>query len=131
MIVGIDHVAITVADLDATCRFYDHVLGATVEEEYEIGGRIAVKRVVFGRAILNIHQQDNGVELVARAPLPGSTDICFGWDGDIEQARTRLESRGVTVIEGPVPRTSAGGRPGKSVYFRDPDGNLIELLAAD
>jgi catechol 2,3-dioxygenase-like lactoylglutathione lyase family enzyme len=131
MIRGIDHVAITVSDLDATCRFYADVLGATVEEAYEIGGRIAVKRVAFGKAILNIHQQGNGVDLVARLPTPGSTDICFRWDGNAEEARTMLEARGVELVEGPVPRVSADGRAGSSVYFRDPDGNLVELLAAD
>lgn len=129
MIRGIDHVAITVADLDAACEFYAHVLGARVEEAYEIGGRIAVKRVAFGQAILNIHQQGNGVDLVARQPLPGSTDICFRWAGDINAAKTQLESRGVTVIEGPVARISADGFAGNSVYFRDLDGNLVELLA--
>jgi catechol 2,3-dioxygenase-like lactoylglutathione lyase family enzyme len=129
MIQGIDHVAITVADLDATCAFYAHVLGATVEEAYEIGGRIAVKRVAFGQAILNIHQQGNNVDLVARQPMPGSVDICFRWQGNIEAAKAQLEGRGVAVIEGPVARTSADGIPGSSVYFRDPDGNLVELLA--
>ncbi len=129
MISGIDHVAITVADLDATCAFYAHVLGAQVEEAYEIGGRIAVKRVALGQAILNIHQQGNGVELVARQPVPGSVDICFRWLGDIVAAKAQLESRGVTVIEGPAARTSADAIPGQSVYFRDLDGNLVELLA--
>lgn len=129
MIRGIDHVAITVADLDAACAFYARVLGASVEEEYEIGGRIAVKRVAFGQAILNIHQQGNGVDLVARQPMPGSVDICFRWQGDIAVAQVQLESRGVTVIEGPVARTTADGISAYSVYFRDPDGNLIELMA--
>ena len=129
MIRGIDHVAITVADLDASCAFYAHVLGATVEETYEIGGRVAVKRVAFGQAILNIHLQGNAVDLVARQPTPGSVDICFRWDGPIGSVKAQLESQGVTVIEGPVARTSADGVSGNSVYFRDPDGNLVELLA--
>ena len=129
MIRGIDHVAITVADLDASCAFYALVLGAAVAEAYEIGGCIAVKRVAFGQAILNIHQQGNGVDLVARQPTPGSVDICFRWQGSIVAAKTQLESRGVSVIEGPVARTSADGVSGNSVYFRDPDGNLVELLA--
>ena len=129
MIQGIDHVAITVADLDAACDFYSRVLGAVVEEEYEINGRIAVKRVAFGQAILNVHQQGNGVDLVARQPLPGSTDICFRWQGGIEAAKAMLDSRGIDVIEGPVARTSADGKPAVSVYFRDLDGNLVELLA--
>lgn len=129
MIQGIDHIAITVADLDAACAFYARVLGAVVEEEYEIGGRIAVKRVAFGKAIFNIHQKGNGVDLVARQPVPGSTDVCFRWQGGIEEAKTMLESRGIEVIEGPVARTSADGKKAMSVYFRDLDGNLVELLA--
>lgn len=129
MIQGIDHVAVTVADLDAACDFYVRVLGARVEEEYEIGERIAVKRVAFGQAILNVHQQGNGVDLVARQPLPGSTDICFRWSGNIDAAKAMLESKGVAVIEGPVARTSADGLAAQSVYFRDLDGNLMELLA--
>lgn len=129
MIQGIDHVAITVADLDAACAFYSRVLGAVVEESYEIGGRIAVKRVAFGKAIFNVHQQGNGVDLVARKPQPGSADICFRWAGDIAAAKAMLESHGVGVIEGPVERTSADGLAASSVYFRDLDGNLLELLA--
>lgn len=129
MIRGYDHIAITVADLDATCGFYADVLGARVEESYEIGGKIAVKRVAFGGAIMNIHQQGNGVDLVATQPLPGSADICFRWDGTIEQAQGLLTDRGIEIIEGPVERISADDQPGSSVYFRDLDGNLIELLA--
>jgi catechol 2,3-dioxygenase-like lactoylglutathione lyase family enzyme len=130
MIRGIDHVAITVADLDATCRFYEHALDAKIEESYEIAGKLVVRRVAIGRAILNIHQQGNGVDLVARHPLPGSTDICFRWDGAIAEAKAQLEARGIAIIEGPVERISADAKPASSVYFRDPDGNLVELLAA-
>jgi catechol 2,3-dioxygenase-like lactoylglutathione lyase family enzyme len=129
MIRGIDHVAITVADLDATCRFYERVLGARIEESYEVDGRIIVRRVALGRAILNVHQQGNGVKLVARHPTPGSTDICFRWEGTVAEAQQRLESCGVAVVEGPASRTSADGQPASSVYFHDPDGNLVELLA--
>lgn len=130
MVRGIDHVAITVADLDATCRFYTHVLDARIEESYVIGGKLAVRRVAVGQAILNIHQYGNGVDLVARQPQPGSVDICFRWDGGIDSAKQLLESRDVEIIEGPVDRISADAKPGSSVYFRDPDGNLVELLAA-
>ena len=129
MIRGIDHVAITVADLDATCDFYARVLDAKVEESYEVDGRLIVRRVALGRAILNVHQQGNGVDLVARHPLPGSADICFRWDGTIEAAQRLLESRGVAIVEGPARRISAAGEPASSVYFHDPDGNLVELLA--
>ncbi|MEZ5735426.1 MAG: VOC family protein [Novosphingobium sp.] len=129
MIRGIDHVAVTVSDLDATCRFYQKCLGAKVEESYEINGVVVVQRVALAGAILNIHQQGNGVELVARNPLPGSADLCFRWEGDLEKAKETLESRGVEIVEGPVDRVSADNNSASSIYFRDPDGNLIELLA--
>lgn len=129
MIRGIDHVAITVADLDATCRFYERALGARIEETYEVDGRVVVRRVAVGDAVLNIHQQGNGIALVARHPLPGSADLCFRWAGPITEARRLLESEEVAIVEGPVPRQSADGLPATSIYFHDPDGNLIELLA--
>lgn len=129
MISGFDHVAITVADIDASIAFYEKVLGAKVEETYEIDGKVIVKRVKIGGALFNVHQQGNGVDLVARAPLPGSEDLCFRWEGTIEQAQKQLESNGVEVIEGPAPRTTSDGRESQSVYFRDVDGNLLELMA--
>ena len=128
MIRGIDHVAITVADLDAACAFYERVLGAQIEESYEVDGRLIVRRVAIGAAILNIHQEGNGVDLVARRPLPGSTDICFRWQGEVETAQKLLQDRAVAIVEGPAPRTTADGKPGRSVYFHDLDGNLIELM---
>jgi catechol 2,3-dioxygenase-like lactoylglutathione lyase family enzyme len=129
MIRGFDHVAITVADLDATCRFYARAVDARVEETYVIDGKVVVKRLALGSAILNVHQQGNGIDLVARIPQPGSADLCFRFEGDISEARLDLEARGVAVIEGPVQRVSAAGNPAKSIYFHDIDGNLIELLA--
>jgi catechol 2,3-dioxygenase-like lactoylglutathione lyase family enzyme len=129
MISGYDHVAVTVADIDASVAFYERVLGARVEETHAIDGRVIVKRMAIGQALMNVHQQGNGVDLVARTPLPGSQDLCFRWQGTVEGAKRQLEESGVEVIEGPAPRTSSDGRPAQSVYFRDPDGNLLELLA--
>lgn len=128
-VAGFDHVAITVADLDATCRFYADALDAVVEETYTVEGRVVVKRVRIGGAVFNIHQQGNGIELVARHPTPGSADICLRWVGSVEEVKALLESRDVAIVEGPVPRATAENRPGASVYFLDPDGNLIELMA--
>jgi catechol 2,3-dioxygenase-like lactoylglutathione lyase family enzyme len=129
VIAGFDHVAITVADLDATCRFFSDVLDAVVEETYTVEGRVVVKRVRIGGAVFNIHQQGNGIGLVARHPTPGSADICLRWEGAVEDAEAHLETRNVAVVEGPVARTTAENRPSASVYFRDLDGNLIELMA--
>jgi catechol 2,3-dioxygenase-like lactoylglutathione lyase family enzyme len=130
MIQGIDHVAITVADLDVACAFYERVLGARVEESYEVDGKLIVRRIALGGAILNVHQQGNGVDLVARHPLPGSTDICFRWNGPVETAQRLLEMNAIEIVDGPSPRTTADGKPGSSVYFRDPDGNLVELMGS-
>ncbi|WP_174273951.1 VOC family protein [Sphingomonas bacterium] len=130
MISGFDHVAITASDLDAICNFYGDVLGARIDAEYPWNGRPAVRRVFVGGALLNIHQQGNGIDLVARTPTPGAADLCFRWDGTIEGAQALIEAKGVTVIEGPAPRTSHDGKRGASIYFNDPDGNLIELMAA-
>jgi len=129
-VVGFDHVAITVADLDATCRFYERVLGARVEADYKVDSRTIVRRVRVGHALLNVHQQGNGVDLVARRPTPGSADLCFRWGGGIESALARLEEAGVAVREGPVPRVASDEMSAQSIYFVDPDGNLIELLAS-
>jgi catechol 2,3-dioxygenase-like lactoylglutathione lyase family enzyme len=129
MISGYDHVAITVADLDVSVPFYEKVLGAEVLHTHEIDGRVIVKGIRIGRAAMNMHQAGNGVDLVATTPLPGSQDLCFRWEGTVEEAKAQLEGNGVAVIEGPAQRISSDGRPASSVYFRDPDGNLLELLA--
>jgi catechol 2,3-dioxygenase-like lactoylglutathione lyase family enzyme len=124
-----DHVSITVADLDATCRFYARALDARVDADYKVDGRTTVRRVLVGKAVLNIHQQGNGVQLVARRPTPGSADLCFRWSGTIESAVEHLQARNIPIIEGPSPRITSDGRPSQSVYFTDPDGNLLELMA--
>ncbi len=129
MISGYDHVAITVADLDVSIPFYERVLGAKVHHTHEIDGRVIVKGIRIGRAAMNMHQAGNGVDLVARTPLPGSQDLCFRWEGTVEEAKAQLEAAGVEVIEGPSPRNASDDSPASSVYFRDPDGNLLELLA--
>ena len=128
-VTGIDHVAITVADVDATYAFYARTLDAQVVLDHKVDGRIAVRGIRIGAAMLNVHQEGNGIALVARLPTPGSADICFRWGGDIASAQARLAAAGVPLGEGPVPRTSSQEVRGQSVYFLDPDGNLIELLA--
>ena len=125
---GIDHVAITVADLDRTTAFYATVLDAEHVRDYEIDGRVMVRQFHIGGAMINVHQQGHSHPLVAGRPTPGSVDICFRWEGPIAVAEARLNRAGVAIEEGPVERHAANGAPGLSVYFRDPDGNLLELL---
>lgn len=130
-IMGFDHVAITVADLDASCAFYDRLFGARVAAEYSSKTAVLVRQITIGSALLSIHQQGNGVSLVARNPTVGAADVCFRWRGTIATAIGRLEECKVPIVEGPSPRRTADGHPSQSIYFRDPDGNLLELMAAD
>ena len=117
----IDHFVLTVRDIEVTCGFYSRVLGMEVEEFG--GGRKALR---FGEQKINLHEAGNEFEPKARKPVPGSADFCLITDGSLEGVAEHLASCGVEVIEGPVERTGAMG-PMESVYFRDPDGNLIEI----
>lgn len=117
----LDHLVLTVADIDATCAFYARVLGMTIETFGE--GRKALR---FGNQKINLHQAGREFEPKARQPMPGSADLCFIASTRLEQVVARLQAEGVVIEEGPVKRTGATG-PIRSVYFRDPDGNLIEV----
>ena len=117
----IDHLVLTVADIATTVEFYTRVMGMRRVEFG--GGRVAL---AFGRQKINLHQAGSEFEPHAGRVQPGSADLCFIVDDKIEDVIAELEIRGVDVIEGPVPRTGAGGAI-ESVYFRDPDGNLIEV----
>lgn len=129
---GIDHVAITVADVIATARFYERVLGATtLLEESFVAGRAPVVLLVLGGCRLSVHPAAAPASPHAVAPTPGSADICFRWSGSIASASEALEAAGVDVELGPVDRPASDGTLGSSVYFRDLDDNLIELLTID
>ena len=119
-IAGLDHLVLTVADIDTTCAFYEGVLG--MQRESFAGGRTALK---FGRQKFNLHQAGREFEPKAKAPTPGSADICLIVD-DIDAAAARLRAEDIAIIEGPEPKTGANG-PILSIYCRDPDGNLVEL----
>jgi catechol 2,3-dioxygenase-like lactoylglutathione lyase family enzyme len=117
----IDHVVLTVADLERTCDFYTRVLGMKVATF--AGGR---KALAFGRQKLNLHQAGREFEPKALKPVPGAMDLCFITETPLEAVAAHLKGCGVTIAEGPVEKTGATGRL-LSVYFRDPDGNLIEV----
>jgi catechol 2,3-dioxygenase-like lactoylglutathione lyase family enzyme len=118
---GIDHIVLTVKDIDTTCAFYERMLGMkTVTAD---GGR---KALSFGSQKINLHQYGKEFEPKAKKPTPGSADLCFITSTPIPDVISHLASCGVTVIDGPVQRTGARG-PMVSVYFRDPDMNLIEV----
>ena len=130
-ITGIDHVAITVDDLMSTFAFYRDLFGAKVVAEHTVDANVLVRQVALGGAVLSIHQRGNNVRLVAEHPTPGAADICFRRSGMIGEALDLLKSKNIAVLEGPTPRKTADGKPGHSIFFKDPDGNLLELMAAD
>ena len=120
-IAGIDHIVLTVQDIATTVRFYESVLGMSKEVFGE--GRVALK---FGSQKINLHQYGNEFEPKAEVPTPGSEDLCFVSETGLPEAMEHVQKQGVVIIEGPVARTGAVG-PITSFYFRDPDGNLIEV----
>lgn len=118
---NIDHLVLTVKDIGKTVIFYTTVMGM---KSVEFGkGRVAL---TFGQQKINLHQSGEEFEPHAHNVMPGSADLCFVVDTPVEQAVEELKAKGVHIFEGPVQRTGAVGII-HSIYFRDPDGNLIEL----
>jgi catechol 2,3-dioxygenase-like lactoylglutathione lyase family enzyme len=120
---AIDHVVLTVADVDRTAAWYRDVLGMSIETSGE--GRTALR---FGSQKLNLHAAGHEIEPHAATPTPGSTDVCLILEGSIDAAIAHLRDAGVKVELGPVERAGATGLL-RSIYVRDPDGNLLELSA--
>jgi len=125
MALRLDHVVVAVTDWERSNRFYVDVLGAELLElSY---GRYAYR--LADSTQLNVHGPGATPHPRANDPVrPGNSDLCFVWDGTPEDAVAHLEAHGVEVVEGPTPRPGARGE-GTSVYFRDPDGSLLELIA--
>lgn len=121
MLASVDHIVLTTADLERCLDFYTRVLGMSVERFGE--GRIALR---FGPHKLNVHPPGFEASIRASLPTPGSLDLCFLADGPLERVIAHLGACGVTIEEGPGLRTGARF-PLRSVYVRDPDGNLIEI----
>ncbi|WDS35104.1 VOC family protein [Pseudoxanthomonas sp.] len=117
----LDHLVLTVADVEASCDFYARVLGMEVVTFGQ--GR---KALAFGQQKINLHPHGREFEPKAHAPTPGSADLCLLVDTPIDQAEAQLHALGIAIEDGPVARTGATG-PILSLYFRDPDGNLIEI----
>ena len=120
MITGIDHFVITVADLEATLGFYERVLGM---QRVILPNRPA--SLIFGSQKINVHQADRTFEPKARHPTSGAGD-CLVTEQPLAEFTAHLLRNGVTIEVGPVERTGARGAM-TSVYFRDPDGNLVEV----
>lgn len=116
-----DHIVLTVASIEATCDFYSRVLGMEI-----VGFGIGRTALHFGQHKINLHQRGREFEPKANNPTPGSADLCLVSATPLAQVIDHLKNQNVPVLEGPVRRTGALG-PMESVYFRDPDGNLIEV----
>jgi catechol 2,3-dioxygenase-like lactoylglutathione lyase family enzyme len=122
--VKLDHCVIHVSDWERSNRFYRDVLGAELVDRG--GGAWAYR---FGTEQLNVHGPGVDADPVARLPVaPGNSDLCFEWEGPIDGALAHLAQQEVEVEQGPVSRNGARGN-GTSVYFRDPDGSLLELIS--
>jgi catechol 2,3-dioxygenase-like lactoylglutathione lyase family enzyme len=117
----IDHLVLTVRDIDASCAFYTRILGM-----HEISFGQGRRAVAFGDQKINFHQVGEELEPKALRPTPGSGDLCFTTGRSMEKIMAHLRICGAEIIEGPVRRTGAGGSM-TSVYIRDPDQNLIEV----
>jgi len=120
----LDHLVLTVKSIKQTCRFYETVLG--MEAQTFGAGRVALK---FGAQKINLHEVGKEFDPKARHATPGSADLCFIVD-DLTAAEHSVRQAGVEILAGPVARTGASG-PITSIYFRDPDGNLIEVSTSD
>ena len=116
----IDHLVLTVADIDTTVAFYTSALGM---ESVTFDSRNALR---FGEQKINLHQAGNEFEPKAAHPTPGSADLCFITKSSLEDVMSHLRSTGYAIELGPVERTGAVGRM-RSIYLRDPDLNLIEI----
>jgi catechol 2,3-dioxygenase-like lactoylglutathione lyase family enzyme len=118
---SLDHLVLTVADVEASVAFYVRVLGMT--REVFGAGRIALR---FGDQKINLHPAAAPLAPHACRPTPGSADLCFVSNAPLADWLAHLAVAGVAVEQGPVPRGGARG-PMQSIYFRDPDANLIEI----
>lgn len=125
---ALDHLVLTVADIDATVAFYTQVLGMQVETFRPADGstRTALN---FGHQKINLHPAASPFDPKAAHPGPGTADLCFLSETPIAQWQAHLTAQDIAIEDGPIQRTGAT-RPILSVYIRDPDGNLIEISNA-
>ncbi|QIN81654.1 VOC family virulence protein [Rubrobacter tropicus] len=122
-VIRLDHCVIHVSDWKRSNAFYRDVLNAEV---VPVGKGFSYR---FGALQLNLHGPGVDANPLARVPVPpGGSDLCFEWPGDIGEAEAHLRHHNVDVELGPVERRGAGG-VGTSVYFRDPDGSLLEFIS--
>ena len=121
MISHIDHLVITVRSVDETCSFYERVLGF---ERTSVVGKPAALH--FGSCKISVHEVEHTFEPKALAPTSGAADFCLITEWELDDVARRLDAENVAIELGPVDRDGANGAI-RSLYFRDPDGNLVEV----
>lgn len=117
----LDHIVLTVKDIEATCAFYKSALGMKTVTFAENR-----KALMFRSGKINLHEAGKELALRALQPTPGSADLCFVTKTPVSVVEKKLRSQDIPVLAGPVKKSGAFG-PILSIYFRDPDGNLIEV----
>jgi catechol 2,3-dioxygenase-like lactoylglutathione lyase family enzyme len=122
---SLDHLVLTVADIARSVGFYSGCLGMK-PDVFEAAGGIKRWALIFGMQKINLHLAGQEFEPKARQPVPGSADLCFLSAVPLSDWQVHLKAKGAPIEEGPVRRTGANG-PIRSIYLRDPDGNLIEI----
>lgn len=125
----LDHLVLTVTDIDVTCLFYQKVLGCKVIHFTTATGDCRRALSIGNHQKINLHAADNPFQPAARLPQPGSADLCFLTQTPMPQVLEHLHDCSIPVVTGPVQRTGTLG-PILSVYIRDPDDNLIEIANA-
>jgi len=129
MKIEFDHIAMPVSDIERSVEFYGRVLGAQpIDLEKWRAGKWPIVSISFGHQKFNLHPAANDFTLKAAHPAVGGGDYCFVWAGTPESAIEHLKRERIEIVEGPVTRIGGRGK-GVSVYFRDPDGNLLELIS--
>ena len=122
----IDHVVITVSDINKSIDFYTNVLGMELNDFVSSLDNIKRKSLKFGNQKINLHENLKPFKPHAINPTPGSMDICFLSMKSLDQWMRIFKNSEIQIEEGPVTKTGANG-PLKSIYIRDPDNNLIEI----
>lgn len=129
--VGIDHIAMPTANAERLIAFYKRLGFQINNEENWRAGKVSTFSIQVGESKINVHPEGYTANLRGPTATPGCTDICFVYDGTVEECRKMLEEAGVTIISGPAARSGGRGRgtvPSLSFYARDPDDNLLEWM---
>lgn len=130
-VAGIDHIAMPTANAERLVAFYKR-LGFLINNEEEWrSGKANTFSIQVGDSKINVHPEGYTASLRGPTAVPGCADICFVWEGTVEECQKTLKDAGVSVIRGPAPRPGGrrrGAAPSLSLYCRDPDENLLEFM---